>query len=297
MKKTVLLVTLALLAIAIRGQTNSAPAQALGPKRFGPMRGHGLIRRPFGPETDERLKMAVEHRERNWFNQRYPTGRNEYGRTYDEQQQFISDYKIDEFFGEKFGSELASEQHRKLAKPFRLLTDMTLLPTEKHRLWKIIVDRETDDISQEDLKAETLKLAALFELFYGFEITGHPCSSTESEECECYEFINAKVKITVENAYEFKTGKGWIGVTALKPDIHRVDKEAARKERLNAIKAKQRKTNIPLTEGLELLPKPYTNNIPEAVQALAAELEKDPSASLDRLRSIGVKIINSKQDD
>lgn len=235
----------------------------------------------FGRTYAEQCAHVLDTIQRKKFSECHPSGRDLFGRTYDEYTRFANDFDLDEFFGEKFGSHLEVESERKLEKPFRMLTDKTLTPTDMHRLGTIILGCETSKLSLEDIEAEAVKMALLLECTYGIVFDSQIVSQGSDAICR-YRFTNSHLKVDVEYAYTIKTGKGWIGVTVAKTGMI----DADLREKLNGVKKTQVKTCLPITQDLERLPQSTSKEMSATLKALSSALEKDPAASLDRLRRL-----------
>ena len=285
MKKTLLITAALLAAITCDAQLTLSDTQhTLRQRRL--MRKEGTSVKyftgtnEFGRTYAEQCAHELDTIQRKKFSECHPSGRDLFGRTYDEYTRFANDFDLDEFFGVKFGTHLEAESERKLAKPFRMLTDMTLTPTDMQRLGTITLGCETINLSLEDLEAETVKIALLLECAYGILFDSQPFVHLPFDKQHSYVFNNSHIKIKVQYDYEVKTGQGGIVVKVEKTGMI----DADLREKLNAVKKKQVKTCLPITEDIEQLPLSTSKEKSATLKALSSALAKDPTASLYDLR-------------
>ena len=231
---------------------------------------------------------------RRMFDRNYPGGVDDFGRTYEEKTEFDAQFDIMEFLGYTFASPLSEKRTDKMSAPFRLFEEATLEPTVKGRLGSIIIDRETKDMSHGDIKAETLKLAALLECAYGITFSRRYKTTNHGDEgrlCETgtYKFENDNLTIKVQDEYEPSTGKGWFGVTISKKGLIEADRADRDRELAKIVEKTQKPVNVSFSKDIERLP--TSVRLETAVKILSAEFEKDPSVSLGRLRYLTGKTL------
>ena len=250
----------------------------------------------FGRTYSEQCAFDRDVANRKRFAYAYPNGVDEFGRNYDEKTKFDAQFDIKEFLGYTFASPLSEKRTEKMSAPFRLFEEATLDPTAKGRLGTIVVDRETTDVSYEDLNAETLKLTVILECAYGITFSkggwlGHRNAEGRPCKADMYKFSNDNLTISVQDEYETETGKGWLGLTISKTPLIEADKLARDRELFAAIEKTQKPVHVSFSKDIDRLPN--SSKITMALNVLSDEFEKNPSASLNRLRYLAGKALQA----
>lgn len=245
----------------------------------------------FGRTHAQECEHELAERERRSFLQFNPTGRDCFGRTYDELVAIRKNFDMEEFFGHSFGSELAARCTNSLAKPFRMLSREELVPTAKGRLGEVCLFSDTADVPQHDLETEVTRMAALLECVYGFEFVGHPhrivgTGQFTGEEIDEYEFKNGNVSVSVGCGYDPMCGKGRIWLSATKVSLVDQDKWRKRQEDLAVVEGRQKHVSIPLLVGLDQLPEPFAKGIKEGIGEASSDIESGGTESLRRIRRV-----------
>lgn len=251
----------------------------------------------FGRTYSEQCAYEQDAAKRQSFASAYPNGVDEFGRNYDEKTKFDAQFDIEEFLGYTFASPLNEKRTEKMTAPFRFFEEATIEPTVKSRLGTIVLDRETTNVSYKDLKAETLKLTVILECAYGITFSKKGWIGRRTTDglrlCkrDMYGFSNTNITISVQDEYETETGKGWLGVTISKTPLIEADKFARDHELRAAIEKTQKPVSLSFSKDIDRLPN--SSKITTAMNVLSDEFEKDPSASLNRLRHLAGKALQA----
>lgn len=259
--KTTMLIVMSLMVVEVFGQGLPRPG-LLG----GSLRARRIQR---SQEASEQL-----------FRERYPTGTNEFNRTFEQQSEYEKSFELNDFLGFGLGSKHEGRTEVKLARPFRGMVDVGLGLTVKGRIARVSVSRETVDISNASLSNEVDKIASLLSRHYKVSFSGNRpgwYGGTNEDKW----FFNEHIVLRVSKRYDAQRGTGEVWVMAEKRSLFKDDEEAMAAEKAREIEKKCKKYDIPADEGEELLSSstplvqpPETQCAQEAARRAQAEQER-----------------------
>ena len=259
--KKIIFIVLSLMVVEVFGQGLSRPG-LLG----GSLRARRIQR---SQEASEQL-----------FRERYPSGTNEFNRTFEQQSEYEKSFELSDFLGFEFGSKYEGRTEVKLIKPFRGMVDVELGLTVKGRIARVGVSRKTVDISNASLSNEVDKIVSLLSRHYKVSFSvNSPSWYLGSNEDKW--FFNEHIAFRVSKRYDAQRGTGEVRVMAEKGALFKDDEEAMAAEKAREIEKKCKKYDIPADEGEELLSSPTllvqspeTQCAQEAARRAQAEQER-----------------------
>ena len=234
--KMTMLILMSLMVVEVFGQGLSRP---------------GLIG---GSLRARRIQRSHEASEQ-LFRERYPSGTNEFNRTFEQQSEYEKSFELSDFLGFGFGSKHEGRTEVKLIKPFRGMVDVVLGLTVKGRIARVNVSRKTEDISNASLSNEVDKIVSLLSRHYKVSFSGNSPSwylGTNEDKW----FFNEHIAFRVSKRYDAQRGTGEVWVMVEKRALFKDDEEAMAAEKAREIEKKCKKYDIPADEGEELLSSP-----------------------------------------
>lgn len=230
------------------------------------------------------------------FAKENPSGKDRFGRDYKESPAFTRDFDVASFLGFSFGEAVTNYtasynnphiRRVQLAKPFRMFDAVEFRTTVRGRVAGLFFDKSTQDISNESLTNEVCKLACIFEKQYQV-----PLSVKRFYDCGPnafgYSFRNANIEIGVYRRYDPQSGSGGIVLRLEKDALYQIDENIKAAEERQAVESKQKQLDIQEGEGADMLcctkPNVATNMLVEQ-SGLSSQAPTRPSLLGGSLRT------------
>jgi len=253
----------------------------------------------FGRTFWEQCQFEARAKAKQDFIRKYSTGKDDYGRSFEERETIASCFDLEEFFGFRFGDALAVETTNSLTRSFRIFKSAVLVPTCMGRLGEVYLQCNTTNVTMKSLKQEAMHVAILMEMKHGVELVeryeGRNRAAMRHEDWLRYVFENDNVKMEVELLYEKMNGSGWLSLSASKPGMIHDDVARKDNETMRQVESRCHDIVIPLDEGIGALSDESSKGFFDAVSSLAREIdsENEKDASFDRVRYLAGRALQT----
>lgn len=203
--------------------------------------GQVVLRRPFSFNEAE-------------FQERHPSGTNEFGRTYSQQSEYENGFELKSFLGYEFGQSYTNATSGGCAKvvlpkPFRAFKNGVLHHGEFAGLYEVYLHTNLVDVTRESLSNEVDRIAVLLEKAYGIEM--HRRRGLIPTFYKSFSSSNTCINVSCD--YNKWNGSGELSMTVMNYRIKRQGEKRAEEEREKRLREKSKKFEVAEDEGADLL--------------------------------------------
>ena len=186
------------------------------------------------------------------FLKKYPSGTNEFGRTYSQQSEYEKGFELKSFLGYEFGQSYTNASSGRyvkivLRKPFRAFTEGTLCHGEFGWLYEVGLSTNLVNVARESLSNEVDRISLLLEKTYGIEMRrGRGPTFIKY-------FYSPNTRILVSCDYDKWDGSGKLRMTITNERIRELGEKRAEEEREKRLREKSKRFEVAEDEGSDLL--------------------------------------------